>query len=108
MADNPVKTIGIIQPNYIPWRGYFDFINEVDVFVFLDDVQFTRRDWRTRNKIRMPNGETFWLTVPVTGPRDQLICDVRIDNSQKWAQSTGRHYGTAIRGLRISSTMRNP
>jgi hypothetical protein len=81
-----LNTVGIIQPNYIPWRGYFDFIHEVDVFVFLDDVQFTRRDWRTRNKIKLADGKTRWLTVPVQGGRYQAICDVRIDNSQKWAR----------------------
>jgi hypothetical protein len=80
-----MRTIGIIQPNYIPWRGYFDFIREVDTFVFLDDVQYTRRDWRNRNRIKLPNGETQWLTVPVLGGRDQLIVDVRIDNSRNWA-----------------------
>ena len=81
-----MKTIGIIQPNYIPWRGYFDFIKEVDVFVLLDDVQFTRRDWRTRNKVKLLDGSTRWLTVPVIGSRDQLIKDVKIDNTQEWRQ----------------------
>ena len=81
-----MKTIGIIQPSYIPWRGYFDFIHEVDIFVFLDDVQYTRRDWRSRNRIKLPDGETRWLTVPVLGGRDQLIRDVRIDNSQGWSR----------------------
>jgi WbqC-like protein family len=80
-----MRTIGIIQPNYIPWRGFFDFIYEVDIFVFLDNVQYTPRDWRSRNKIKLTTGETRWLTVPVTGGRDQIICDVKIDNSQKWA-----------------------
>lgn len=90
LQGNRLKTVGIIQPNYIPWRGYFDFIQEVDVFVFLDDVQFTRRDWRTRNRIKLPDGQSRWLTVPVQGGRDQAICDVKIDNSQKWAS---KHWG---------------
>ena len=81
-----MTTIGIIQPNYIPWRGYFDFIRDVDVFVFLDDVQYTRRDWRSRNRIKLVNGETRWLTVPVLGGRDQRVQDVRIDNSQNWSR----------------------
>ena len=78
-----MKTIGIIQSGYIPWRGYFDFINEVDAFVFLEDVQYTRRDWRSRNRVKTQNGSS-WLTVPVSGGRDQLIKDVRIDYSQRW------------------------
>lgn len=72
-----MKKVAIIQSNYIPWKGYFDIIRDVDVFVFLDDVQMTKRDWRTRNKIKTPNG-TEWLTVPVTGGRHQLICETQI------------------------------
>jgi hypothetical protein len=55
---------GIIQSNYIPWKGYFDFIDDVDVFILLDDVQYTRRDWRNRNRIKTKDG-IKWLTIPV-------------------------------------------
>ena len=82
--QNAGKTIGIIQPNYIPWRGYFDFINDVDVFVFLDDVQYTRQDWRNRNRVRTRGGQSIWLTVPVLGGINQLIKDARIDTSKNW------------------------
>ena len=71
--QNAGKTIGIIQPNYIPWRGYFDFINDVDVFVFLDDVQYTRQNWRNRNRVQTRGGQSIWLTVPVLGGFNQLI-----------------------------------
>jgi len=76
--------VAIIQSNYIPWKGYFDIIHDVDIFVFLDDVQMTKRDWRTRNKIKTPRG-TEWLTVPVKGGREQLIYEVEIvqDDWQK-------------------------
>jgi hypothetical protein len=73
----------IIQSNYIPWKGYFDIIHDVDTFVFLDDVQYTHRDWRNRNKIKTPNG-LKWLSVPVIGGQDQLIKDVKINNSIPW------------------------
>ena len=69
--------VAIIQSNYIPWKGYFDIIHDVDLFVFLDDVQMTKRDWRSRNKIKTPRG-TEWLTVPVKGGREQLICETEI------------------------------
>ena len=46
------RRIAISQSNYIPWKGYFDLISSVDEFVLYDDVQFTRRDWRNRNKIK--------------------------------------------------------
>ena len=78
-----MKKIAIIQSNYIPWKGYFDIINFVDEFVLFDDVQYTRRDWRNRNKIKTPDGAT-WLTIPVEtkGKYLQNIRDVKItDNS---------------------------
>src|SRR5229473_3132034 len=51
----------IVQPSYIPWRGYFDLIRRVDVFVFFDDVQYDRRGWRNRNRVKSPQGSR-WLT----------------------------------------------
>lgn len=59
------KRIAILQSNYIPWKGYFDIINSVDEFIFFDDVQYTRRDWRNRNLIKIQNG-LHWLTIPVS------------------------------------------
>lgn len=58
------KRIAILQSNYIPWKGYFDIINMVDEFILYDDMQYTRRDWRNRNKIMTPAG-TMWLSIPV-------------------------------------------
>jgi hypothetical protein len=58
------KKVAIVQSNYIPWKGYFDLINLVDEFILYDDVQYTRRDWRNRNKIKTPQGPK-WLTIPV-------------------------------------------
>lgn len=59
-----MKKIAILQSNYIPWKGYFDLINSVDEFVIYDDMQYTRRDWRNRNKIKTPDG-LKWLSIPV-------------------------------------------
>lgn len=58
------KRIAISQSNYIPWKGYFDLINSVDEFVLYDSVQYTRRDWRNRNRIKTSRGP-IWLSVPV-------------------------------------------
>lgn len=71
----------ITQSNYIPWKGYFDSIALVDVFVVYDDMQYTRRDWRNRNKIKTPSG-TKWLTVPVdvSGKYYQKIKDTKISD----------------------------
>lgn len=58
------KTVAIVQSSYIPWKGYFDLINRVDEFILFDDRQYTRRDWRNRNRIKTPQGAR-WLTIPV-------------------------------------------
>lgn len=73
------KTVTIVQSNYIPWKGYFDLIRRSDVFVLFDDVQYTRRDWRNRNRIKTHEG-LKWLTIPVEvkGKYIQKIRDVRI------------------------------
>ncbi len=76
--------VGIIQSNYIPWRGFFDFIDDVDLFIFHDDLQYTKEDWRNRNRIKTPQGWQ-WLTVPVKqGHTQRLIMETEIDYSQKW------------------------
>lgn len=59
-----MKKVAILQSNYIPWKGYFDIIGSVDEFILYDDMQYTRRDWRNRNKIKTPQG-LQWLTIPV-------------------------------------------
>jgi hypothetical protein len=58
------KTVAILQSNYVPWKGYFDVMRRVDEFVLYDDVQYTRRDWRNRNRFKSPTG-VRWLTIPV-------------------------------------------
>jgi hypothetical protein len=54
----------ILQSNYIPWKGYFDAINDADVFIVYDEVQYTKNDWRNRNLIKAPD-KLMWLTIPV-------------------------------------------
>ncbi len=79
--------VGIIQSNYIPWRGYFDFIKSVDLFIFHDDLQYTKGDWRNRNQIRVSMSEKKWLSVPVNYThRTQLISETKIDYSKDWCK----------------------
>jgi hypothetical protein len=76
--------IGIIQPCFIPWRGYFDLISNVDLFIFHDDIQYTKQDWRNRNRIKCRYGAR-WLTVPIlSSSANQLICNTKIANSIDW------------------------
>lgn len=75
-----MKRVAILQPNFLPWRGYFDIINQVDEFVIYDDVKYTKQDWRNRNRVKTPGGPT-WITVPVeSGATSKLICDVAISD----------------------------
>jgi len=59
-----MTTIGILQPGYIPWLGFFEQVYRSDVFVIYDDVQYDKNGWRNRNRIKCPQG-IQWLTVPV-------------------------------------------
>jgi hypothetical protein len=79
------RTIVIEQPNYLPWIGYFDLIRQADVWIWYDDVQYTKRDWRNRNRIAA-GGDAEWLTIPVKtkGRFAQRIRDVELDPSQPW------------------------
>lgn len=79
----------ILQPSYIPWRGYFDQIRRADLFVFYDDVQYDKHGWRNRNQIKTHQGKQ-WLTIPVhtKGVTQGVpIKDVLIDWSKPWARS---------------------
>lgn len=83
--------VAILQPTYLPWLGYFDLMDQVDTFVMLDTVQFEKRSWQQRNRIKTASG-LQWLTVPVAvhGRFEQAIQDARI-NEAKFAQ---KHLGT--------------
>jgi len=59
-----LNKIAILQSNYIPWKGYFDLINSVDIFVIYDEVQYTKNDWRNRNMFKTKHGKE-WITIPV-------------------------------------------
>lgn len=85
----PSKKVAILQSSYIPWKGYFDLINQVDEFILYDDMQYTRRDWRNRNRIKSHSG-VCWITIPVKvkGRYHQKIKDVIISDG-KW---TGAHW----------------
>lgn len=85
-----MKKVAILQSNYIPWKGYFDIINMVDEFILYDDMQYTKRDWRNRNKIKTVDG-LKWLTIPVItkGKFYQRINETKVE-SHDWVHSHWR------------------
>lgn len=92
-----MKRVAIVQSNYIPWRGYFGLISSVDEFILYDDMQYTRRDWRNRNKIKTSQG-LLWLTVPVDvkGKYYQKICQTRVSD-QHWRK---QHWQTILQNYK--------
>lgn len=75
----------IMQPTYLPWVGYFDLMDQADIFVYLDSVQFEKRSWQQRNRMKKLDGEMY-LTVPVLSKKrfEQRIKEVEIDPSSKF------------------------
>lgn len=82
-----MKTVVILQSNYIPWKGYFDLMHESDEFVLFDDRQYTKRDWRNRNQVKSENG-LQWLTIPVEvkGRYEQRVEETVIADAE-WARA---------------------
>lgn len=104
-----MKRVAISQSNYLPWKGYFDLIHDVDLFVFYDDVQYTTRDWRNRNLIKTPHGAK-WLSIPVGADRNRRICNVEMTDSAwqtaHW-QRLRQVYGKARHFSRYESFFRD-
>jgi hypothetical protein len=88
-----MTSIAIVQSNYIPFAGYFELIAAVDQFVILDTVQFTKNDWRNRNRIRGARGPQ-WLTIPIrtAGRLTQRICEAEVADPD-WSR---RHWRTLV------------
>lgn len=84
-----MKKTAVLQSNYIPWKGYFDIIHDVDEFIFYDEVQYTSRDWRNRNKI-IASKKIIWLSVPVGAKVHRRITEVRLEQNL-WQE---KHYRT--------------
>lgn len=102
--------VAILQSNYLPWRGYFDIIHDVDLFVFYDDVQYTKNDWRNRNKLKTPRGAE-WITIPVGKDERRRIDEVTLAPESGWAAAHWRmieaHYRTAPHFARYAEFFRD-
>jgi len=92
------KSVAILQSNYIPWKGYVDMMASVDEFIFYDEMQFTKSDWRNRNRIKTPQG-LHWLSIPAGSSIQRRICDVNVTDP-RWAS---RHWVTLEANYRRST-----
>jgi WbqC-like protein family len=85
------KRVVILQSNYIPWKGYFDLIQDADECIFLEDVQYTPQNWRNRNRIKTAAGPK-WLSIPVGASKSRLLCEVELPRF-RWAD---RHWSALV------------
>lgn len=93
-----LRVISIIQPVYLPWLGYFEQMALADVFVAMDDVQYTPRDWRNRNRIKNASG-SMWLTVPVRQhSRAARINEIKLNYDHDWRRRHLRAIEVNYRG----------
>src|SRR5437764_11272519 len=94
------KSVAIVQSCYIPWKGYFALIRNVDEFILYDERQFTRRDWRNRNRIKTPQG-IQWLTIPVeTKGRYHQRIDETLISDPRWGE---QHWKTIAHNYAAAS-----
>lgn len=93
------RTVMMLQPGYLPWLGFFEQVYQSDVFVVYDDAQYTKQDWRNRNRIKAPTGKPAYLTVPVKkGPVQRLIRDVEISYDTDWPRRHANVLAAYYRG----------
>lgn len=87
--------VGIHQPNYLPYLGFFDKMNKSDIFIIYDDAQFNKGDFQHRNRIRIHNGSK-WLTIPVDKKHEPInqihILNESMIKNEKW----NFHHSTQI------------
>lgn len=102
-----MKTV-ILQPSYIPWRGFFHLVQKADLFVFYDDVQYDSRGWRHRNRITSTNGPV-WLSIPVNHKGSQQtglrICDAKIVWDRDWLAKHWRAVEATYGGSKFFETV---
>ncbi len=78
-------TLGINQPYFLPYLGYFSLINLVDEFILFDTVQFIRHGWIERNRILKPGFGWQYVSVPlIKAKRETIIKDMLINNEIAW------------------------
>lgn len=77
--------VGIMQPYFFPYLGYFSLIKHTDRFLLFDVVQFIRHGWIERNRILKPGAGWQYISVPlIKHNRDTIISEIQIRNTEDW------------------------
>lgn len=91
-----MTTVAIMQPTYLPWAGYLDLIDQADVFILLDTVQYERKSWHVRNRILARDGNVVWLTIPTRhAPQRTPLNEILIADDTDWRSKHRRTLDTA-------------
>jgi hypothetical protein len=86
MQAPKIKKVGIMQPYFFPYLGYFSLIKHTDTFILLDTVQYMRHGWIERNRILKQGDGWLYVKVPlIKDSRESLIKDIKLDKNQPWA-----------------------
>ena len=88
----------ILQPSYLPWRGYFHRIREADVFLFYEDVQYDKGGWRNRNRVKAPGGSQ-WSTIPFRHKGTPQLKTKIEEIEICWARDWPRKHAATLRHL---------
>lgn len=91
--------VALMQPAFMPWLGYYELLEQADVFVFLDDFQFSRQSWGQRNQLFMSPGRAGLVTLPVQHPKNIAATFLDISPAhtaywiKKFSSSISQSYG---------------
>ena len=79
--------VGIMQPYFFPYIGYFSLIEYVDRFIFFDTPQYISHGWMNRNRVLRQDGQPHYITAPIQkSPRDTAICDIKVVSGEQWKE----------------------
>ena len=86
LSKNSCLSVAMMQPTFLPWQGYFELIYCSDIFIFLDDFQFSSQSYHQRNRLMVNKNMADWYTVPVKKKISfkKPLNETKINNNLPW------------------------
>ena len=79
--------VAIHQPEHFPYLGFFQKMKEADLFVILDDVQYTKGNFQNRNRFKNIKGDDEWFTISLEKkPHHKLIKNLKTNDTIDWRE----------------------